>query len=292
MLARVLLVIVLGAAPALAESGPTAVELQAHGEELAKGGRYADAIAEFKAADRIEPNATHKCLVALAYTRRELWPQAEIFIARCHVLATTEPLPEWVPVVDKLIEERIGQATVAEVQITIDPAGTPAELSVSSFLPDETFTPATQIHLTPGHHVITATAPGFETEHHAIDVTGKAPTHVAIRMYRTGTRPKPPSPLPRAMLIAGVATLGAGAIAYGVMGVGWLELRSRDQNNFGGTYQTMYEYARPISLSLFAIGAGLAIGGLVLRPSHPAESPTAAFAPLPGGGVVAVQWQR
>jgi hypothetical protein len=213
-------------------------------------------------------------------------------MARCHVLGTAEAIPDWVPEADKLIAERIAAATVAEVSIQIDPSTVQAELSVSSFLPDETFSSSTRIHLSPGHHVITAQAPGYEIEHVAIDVVGTSPHPVVIRMYRTGTRPKPSTGVSRTLLIGGAVTLGAGAIAYGVMGIGWLKLHARDEDNFGGAYQTMYEVGRPVSLSLFAVGAGLVIAGWILRPAH--EAPVqAAIAPLPGGGgMFAVSWAQ
>jgi hypothetical protein len=230
-------------------------------------------------------------LIALAYTRRELWPQAEVFMARCHVLAVTGGLPDWVPDADKLIAERVALATVAEVRVAIDPAGTPAELSVSSFAPDETFSPAMMIHLPPGHHVITVSAPGFETEHQPIDIVDRTPRLITIKVFRTGHRPQPPSPLPRAMIAGGFVTLGAGAIAYGVMGIGWLALRERSTNNFGGAYQHMYEYARPTSIALFAVGAGLAIAGIALR-HHDETAPVAVITPVPGGGMLAVEWSR
>jgi hypothetical protein len=284
--------ILLCVAVVTAHADPTADELGTRGVELASGGRFTEAIEAFKAADRIEANASHSCLIALAYTRRELWSQAEIFLARCHTLGARDQLPEWVPDLDKLIVERLGATTVAEIHISIAPPGTPVELSVSSFLPDETFTPATTIHLSRGHHVITATAAGFEDEHYAIDVADSTPKLIVIRLYRPGTRPKPPNPLPRAMMIGGATTVAAGAVAYGVMGIGWLKLRDRTTDNFGGAYEKMYEYGRITSLSLFAVGAGLAIAGFVLRSSSHAESATAAVAPVPGGGMLVVGWQR
>lgn len=273
-------------------ANPAAGELGQRGIDLAASGRFTEAIEAFKAADRIEPNATHSCLIALAYTRRELWPQAEIFLARCHTLGAREQLPEWVPDLDKMIAERLGQTTIAAVHIALVPVGTPAQLSVSSFLPDETFAPGATIHLSRGHHVITATAAGFEDEHYPIDIASSSPQDVVIRLYRVGTRPKPPSPLPRAMMIGGAVTVGAGAVAYGVMGIGWLKLRDRTIDNFGGTYEKMYEYGRVTSLSLFAVGAGLAIAGFALHLSSHAESATAAVAPAPGGGMLVIGWQR
>src|SRR4051812_16006045 len=87
--------LVVGAAAVAAE---TPAELSARGEQLAKEGRFSEAITAFKAADAVEPRAKHACLIALAYTRRELWPQAEIFLDLCRTRATaTDPVPDWVP---------------------------------------------------------------------------------------------------------------------------------------------------------------------------------------------------
>src|SRR5512143_861795 len=92
--------------------------LQAKGEQLAKEGRYNDAIDAFKAADRIQPRASHACLIALAYTRREAWPQAELFLSICHQRANAgDPLPDWVPQADQMIKERLASANLAEVTI-------------------------------------------------------------------------------------------------------------------------------------------------------------------------------
>src|SRR5688572_8864518 len=100
---RILAIVVAGL---LAASGLAAAddreELQAKGEQLAKDGRFVEAIDAFKAADLIQPRASHACLIALAYTRRELWPQAELFLSVCHHRAKGgDPLPEWVPLAEQ-----------------------------------------------------------------------------------------------------------------------------------------------------------------------------------------------
>src|SRR5512138_3886691 len=86
------------------------------GEDLAKQGRLTEAIARFKDADKIEKRAKHACLIALAYIRRELWSQAEIFLTTCHQRATpTDPVPEWVPLAVDQLKERLASAKVAAV---------------------------------------------------------------------------------------------------------------------------------------------------------------------------------
>ncbi len=106
------------------------------GEQQAKDGRFADAIDSFKAADRIQPRASHACLIALAYTRRELWSQAQLWLSTCHTRASaSDPLPDWVPLAEKQIKERLETANVAEVTIEVKPAGAKAKFTVSSFAP-------------------------------------------------------------------------------------------------------------------------------------------------------------
>ena len=63
-------------------------ELVAKGQELAKQSEWTQAIDAFKQADAKRPRALHACMIGLAYTRRELWPDAELFFARCHARAS------------------------------------------------------------------------------------------------------------------------------------------------------------------------------------------------------------
>jgi hypothetical protein len=266
----------------------SAAELEARGEQAAKDGHYSDAIDAFKAADAIAPSAAHKCLIALAYTRRELWPQAEIFMAQCQAGSDAE-LPSWVPEARGLITARIAEANVAAVTIVVDPAGIGARLTVSSFAPDETFAPGAVIHLPPGHHVLVATAPGFPRVEQAVDIADKTPRQVIIEI---GVRSRPParSGTPRSLIVAGVATLAAGTVAYGVMGIGWVELRSDNGKNFGTKYETMYDVGRVASLSLWTVGAALAATGYVLHRRDARER--IAIVPRSGGAALVVELAR
>ena len=147
-----------------------------------QGGRYSEAIDAFKAAERIEPRALHACLIALAYTRRELWPQAEIFLDQCEKRATAaDPLPEWVPTAKQQLAERLAAVNVAAVEIVVEPAGVDVKLAVSSFAPDELFEPRT-IHLPPGRHVITVTAHGLQRRAEDRRGQGQTPQNVSITM--------------------------------------------------------------------------------------------------------------
>ena len=149
-----------------ARAEPSAADLRQRGEDLARDGRYTEAIDAFKAAERVEPRASHMCLIALAYVRRELWPQAEIFLAQCRKRATAaDPLPDWFPQVEATLAERLGTADVAPVDVAVEPRDAAAEITISAFAPDEKFEPRT-VHVPFGRYVIIAHAPGYaETKH-------------------------------------------------------------------------------------------------------------------------------
>jgi hypothetical protein len=138
-------------ASALAE---TRDGLQARGERLGREGKWTDAVHAFKAAEKLEHRAIHACLIALAHARREVWPEAALYLARCHE-HPGEPLPEWVPEAEQLIRQHL--AELAPITVVVEPAD--ATLTASSFEPDEDFAPGT-IYLPRGTHVLVAHAPG------------------------------------------------------------------------------------------------------------------------------------
>jgi hypothetical protein len=295
------LVVITAASVAYADTGP---ELQAKGEQLAKDGRFSEAIDQFKAADRVQPTAGHACLIALAYTRRELWSQAEVFLARCHERATpTDPLPDWVPVAEQQIQERLATANAAPVTIEVDPANAGAALTVSSFAPDEAFSPRT-IHLAPGRYTINAEAKGYEPGRVDVEVTTKDPKLVKITLRQAGAapivqpphQPPPPtvtateSPWPKRLIIGGVALAGAGVLTYGWMGYEWSKMRTKDPQQWSD-HEGNYTLSRELTIGLWAVGGAAIITGLVLR-GHDEHAPAVAAMPITGGGMVSVGWSR
>src|SRR5260221_4772999 len=129
-------------------------DLVVQGEALAKQAEWSRAITAFKAADAQRPRAKHACLIGLAYTRRELWAEAELFLSVCRQRASTgDPLPEWIAEAEGQLAAKLAASNAAPVAIATDPASAPAVMSVSSFAPDEKF-PARTIHLAPGVHVV------------------------------------------------------------------------------------------------------------------------------------------
>jgi hypothetical protein len=265
-------------------------DLEAKGEALAKEGRYSEAIDTFKAADRLVPTAHHLCLIALAYTRRELWPQAEIFMDSCQRRATVaDPVPPWFPEEAKILHDRLVSAQVAAVEIVVVPAAA-VQLSVSDFAPDETFAPRT-IHLAPGHHVIRATAPGFEHADVPIDITDSASHHIVIRLRQLVP---PLAGTPRALILGGAIALVAGGVTYGVMGFAWSKLDGAYPTHASqyDSYHGVYIGTRYATWGLWALGAGLAITGYVIHRVGGEHAPTVAVAPISGGSMIAVGWQR
>jgi hypothetical protein len=288
------------AVASVAHAEPTAPELTAEGEQLAKDSRFSEAIDKFKAADKLQPTASHACLIALAYTRRELWPQAEIFLARCHERATPQdPLPDWVPVAEQQIAERLATANVAAVTIEVSPPTAEAVLTVSSFAPDETFAPRT-IHLPPGRHVIMASAEGYPPAEQEVVIENKDPKRVTIALLKL--RPDlpllsaPPVDKPariesswsKRLVIGGLVVGGAGLVATGLMSYEYFAAKTSaaDWDSHIDTYRT----SRIAAISLLAVGGGLAITGYLLHRSD--ESAAVAAAPLPGGAMIAVGWSR
>lgn len=284
---------VVGFAPASARADQRG-DLQAKGEQLAKDGRYGEAIDAFKQADRLEPKASHACLIALAYMRRESWPQAELFLSICHQRAgKADPLPDWVPLADQQIKERLQAANVAEVTIEVKPADAHASVTVSSFAPDEVFEPRT-IHLPVGRHVLFARAEGHPNAQQTITLDGTAPQHVVIDLDAQPARPTPvetPRKRGTALLVAGGITVLAGAGTHAWMAYERTFLTTTPQE--WDDHNKLFDVAKYSTIGLYTVGAGLIVTGIILRRSTPStETPVVSAVPLDGGAFVSVGWQR
>lgn len=282
----------------------SAESLRARGEQLARDGRYSEAIDAFKAAERLEPRARHACLIGLAYLRRELWPQAEIFLEQCEARATTaDPVPEWMPAAKKQLAERLASVAVAPVTLEVTPAGLDVQLSVSSFAPDERFTPRT-IHLPPGTHVVIATAPDHDDAQVTVEVTDTSPQTVTIPLRPRSTTPprraieEPPqrSKAPYAVMGAGAAlTLTGAAVHLFLFKPARDDLANATSRDDYDQREEDFDRWRATTIGLYAAGA-LAIGaGLVLRYTvfdDPEKAPQIAIQPQDGGGVLTFGWTR
>jgi hypothetical protein len=324
IVATLVAVLALGGVPSPVHAEDRAA-LQAKGEQLAKDGKYSDAIEAFKAADKIEPRAIHACLISLAYTRRELWPQAELYLSFCHQRAKAgDPLPDWVALADQQIRDRLVAAGLVEVTIEAKPPT--ASVTVSSFAPDEVFEPRT-IHLPLGTHVVFARAPGYVDGQLTVQITDKTPKHVVIELAPSpGTatpgeplvskgqvfvpdKPveKPETPPGGGQVKAGMPLLvgGGAVIALGIGAHLWMGYehgqlqKAHDANpvtqadeDLWNAHSGRYDAARIITVALYATGA-VCIGMGFYQRSQSEKKATVAATPLPGGGaMVSVGWRR
>jgi hypothetical protein len=292
-------------ASAAVSHAETPAELTARGEDLARAGNFSEAIAVFKQADAVEPRARHACLIALAYTRRELWPQAEIFLALCRQRANaSDPLPDWVPRAQKQLDAKLATAEVAPVTIVATPAVANATVTVSSFAPDEVFSPR-EIHLAYGTHVISVEAPGYKPRQLSVHVIDRLPQRVVFDLERIVPPPPLPTPskIPWVVMSAGALVLG-GAIG---LDIGWLQ-PARDKLAEAGDrahpnpelydqYSSKFDSRRRITLATYGAGAAILTTGVVLyfldrrRVGHEREVHVTAL-PTAGGAFVGVTWQR
>jgi hypothetical protein len=272
-------------------------DLQASGEQLARDGRYGDAIAKFKEANHLEPRPIFACLIALAYTRKENWPQAELFLSQCRERQSAgTQLPDWVPEAENQIKEKLAAAGLVAVTISVRPSNAGVTLTVSSFAPDETFGPRT-IYLPVGTHAIVARAPGYPEVKRVLEIHDSfKPLSMEIDLDAAPVRPQPRRGA--LLLKGGAVTLGVGLLSYAVFGYAWSKEKSiadSDPTNDAdyNKYYDLYTYTRISTIALWTAGTGLVISGLVVRSiGHTETAPAVSFAPTRGGGMVGLSWQR
>jgi hypothetical protein len=118
-------------------------------------------------------------------TRRELWPQAELFFALCHARATPrDPLPPWIDKAEQQLAAKLAETGAAPITIRVNPLEAKPHISVSSFAPDESFPPRT-IHLARGRHVLEISAPGYVSTSREVVVDTSDPRTVVIDLQTT-----------------------------------------------------------------------------------------------------------
>jgi hypothetical protein len=130
---------------AFADPAADAGRLAKEGEALARAGKYAEAVARFRAADAAAPRAVHDCLIALAFRRAGAWGAAELHAQRCHERATAaDPEPGWGAKLRSELASQVLAAGLAPLTVEVAPeaARAAAQVSVSTFGP-ETFAPRT-----------------------------------------------------------------------------------------------------------------------------------------------------
>ena len=288
----------------------TAAKHVATGEDLAKRGHLTEAIASFKAADSVEPRAKHACLIALAYLRRELLPQAEVFLSLCNDRATdTDPRPDWLPLARKQLDERLAKARVAPVVIRVVPSELRARVAVSSWEPDETFAPQT-IHLPRGTHLITATVEGRPPAQHKLEIVDDHEREVVLDFAQRSVAPMPPpqpasppsptrkataSRVPTYVLGAGGA-LAVTAIAYHVFAFKPArdDLAAAANGPGYDALEGRFDARRTTSIALYGGAAAALTTGIILRYAlrNREGRPLVSLAVSQDGAVARVEWRR
>jgi hypothetical protein len=272
-------------------------DLEARGQELAKASEYSQAIEVFKQADAKQPRAAHACMIGLAYLRRELWPQAELFLARCEQRAVPgDQPPEWIDEAEHTLAAKLSAARIPAVTIAVLPANIGAQVTVSTFAPDEVFAPQT-VHLVPGKSVIEVSAPGYVAEKREVDVHPGEPQTVTFTLVKIAAPPPLPPPpahapsrpatwVPWVVAGAGVA-LGGVALAYDEFEV----QPAADYLRHAGTAAAFDKLegdftSKRLATELMLAGAVVLVGGgVALRYT--------AFADVhEGGAMVGVAWRQ
>jgi hypothetical protein len=284
-LAVAVLVSLASARPARADE---ADDVAARGEELAKQGEWASAIAAFKAADHAHPRATYSCLVGLTYLRRDLLAQAELFLARCKDRGTAaDPVPAWFDEAATQLAHKLDGAHLAAVTFTATPAF--ATLSIGSFQPDETFAPRT-VHLAAGTYIVTASAAGYRDATERLVVADDAPRTLALRLELLYP---PPSRVPLVVAIAGVAVVAAGFV-YDEAEVQPVrsDLSSTQSLLAWRALEAELTSDRHVAIALWSAGAVAVATAAVLRLTvfRPVRPLTIGAAATRGGGIATVEW--
>ena len=297
---RVLVVVLLLGAVAYADDVD---ELVAQGQALAQSQDYTRAIEAFKQADARRPRAAHACMIGLAYMRRELWPQAELFLALCEKRAVPgDQPPPWIDEAEHQLAAKLSAARIPAITITVAPGGVPALLRVSSFAPDERFSPQT-IHLAPGKHTIEVSAPGFVVARREIEVLPAEPQSIAFDLVREGPTvihaapraPAPSGPSSAPWILLG--TGGALAVAAAIVDVAEVG-PARDKLSHAQTgaaydqYEGDYSTKRWVTVGLAGGAAAAIVTGLVLRRTLGDRAPSVTASATGGGAALSIEWQR
>jgi tetratricopeptide (TPR) repeat protein len=269
--------------------------LVARGDALGRNAEYSRAIELFKQADALRPSAANACRIGLAYTRRELWSQAEIFFARCKARATAaDPLPDWFATATEQLAQKLAEVDAAAIDVRIAPTLALARVGISSFPPDETFEPQL-IHLAPGTYTITASAPDREPARVTFAVVPRTAQIVTLVL---AARPPPPTAAAR----AGTYLL-YGAAAAAVAGVAFHALASHERDELAAAeadddpvawerHSGPFERDRAVAIGGYSVAVAAVIASLVLRHHHGREVPSVSATTASGGAAVWLRWER
>ena len=279
-------------------------DLVSRGEALAQDHDYTRAIDAFKQADQLRQRATHACMIGLAYMRRELWPQAELFLALCEKRAVPgDQPPAWIDEAEHQLAAKLSAAGIPAITIAVVPSNADARLTVSSFAPDEQFAPQT-IHLAPGKHVIEVTASGFRPARQEIEVRPAEPQAITFTLEpEPGTvvlaphvrlsRDEPPSLAPWLLLGSGVV-LGGIAAGYGIAELGPAHTRL-EQAQTRVAYDALeddFSTTRWVTIGLAGAAAVAIATGLLLHPRLSRHAPAVTAQLSDRGAAIGLAWSR
>jgi len=272
-------------------------ELVARGEELARSGEFSRAIVAFKQADKLHASAANACRIGLAYTRRELWSQAELFFARCKDRATAaDPPPPWLAAAETALTAKLAEIDAAPIDVRVDAPG--ALISISSFPPDEQFAPRA-IHLSPGNYMIVARAPDREPAKVAVAVEARTAQIVTLVLPHPPPPPPPPptrdQKIGRVLLWTAAGAAVVGVAAHGLAAYEHSQLddaRTANDPVAWDHHAGDFETARAIAIGGYTIAVAAAITGAILHSHGPENSPVLTGTADAHGASVGLEWRR
>jgi hypothetical protein len=243
-------------------------------------------------------------MIGLAYMRRELWPQAELFLALCEKRAVPgDQPPDWIDEAEHQLAAKLSAAQIPAVTIAVTPADADAHLTVSTFAPDEVFAPQT-VHLVPGKNVLEVTAPGFRPQQREITVHPGEPVTIRFDLEKAAAAAPPPphkvpassggSTIPWIVMGIGVALTGA-AVVFDVTEVQPARdrLAGAQSPSAWDAYRDDFEGKRTGTIGLLVGGATMIALGAVLRISVFREtSPQVTAQVGDHSALLTIGWQR
>lgn len=304
------------------ELATRAVTAAGEGRKTGDRARFAEAIALFKQAFRLDPDPEYQCNIGIAYRDHEDLAQAHLYLGRCiaRMGAASADRKSALRTVHAALENKLRAAGHVPVDIATRPAG--AVVRVSAFAADDTFPAPWQVWLPPGNHTISASAGGFAAVDEQVSVQAGAPSvSVSIVLSRetapvieppvtieppvgeparsepaarTGARPGPmvdtsrPAPRKRgvayALLGIGAAGLAGGAMfhVFAYRNIGRIE----DEDLRGAEYDDVagtIRTQRALAIGLYALGAVGAGAGVYLAFGRGRSETRVSIAPAPSG---------
>ena len=196
-----------------------------------------------------------------------------------------------------MLAEALAKQKLVAVLVMASPAD--AQISISTFAPDDTFVART-IHLPPGKYTFTATAPGYANRTEEVEIGDQAGGAVSFNLERRiGDKPKvvEPSKVPWVVVGGGVALVVAGALVH-TLGLAPARdmLVNADATGDQGLYMrysATFDRDRALAIGLYGAGALAIATGFVLRATvFKAPEAQVAITPTTGGGMLTLSWSR